>query len=199
MENIEKIIKERSLPDVFSFNSGAPVKTMEDFALRREEIKKLLSEYEYGYIPAKPDHLTFDIAETDNNFAAGKATLTKVIFNATIGESEFSFPVRAIIPKSDKKCPAFVFPNFRPDVPDKYLPAEEIVDRGYAVFTFYRNDITTDKGFKSDKLSKSGVASALEKINNEYFLGTNIETIPFSSVTKDGKELLWSKIFDSLK
>jgi hypothetical protein len=39
-------------------------------------------------------------------------------------------------------------------VPDKYLPAEEIIDRGYAVFTFYRNDITTDKGTKSDGLSK---------------------------------------------
>lgn len=52
---------------------------------------------------------------------------------------------------------------------------------------------------KSDKLSKSGVKSALEAIQNEYFLGTNIDTIPFSSVTKDGKELLWSKIFDCLK
>ena len=154
MEDIERIIRERSLPDVFTFNSGESVKTREDFLRRREEIKKLLSENEYGYIPEKPDHLTFLPVETDNGFSAGKASLTKIIFKATVGESEFSFPVRAIIPKSDKKCPAFVFPNFRPDVPDKYLPAEEIVDRGYAVFTFARNDITTDKGFGSDGLSR---------------------------------------------
>lgn len=51
---------------------------------------------------------------------------------------------------------------------------------------------------KSDKLSKAQLTASLEKIHNEYFLGTGIEIIPFSSVTKDGKELLWRKIFDSV-
>ena len=48
---------------------------------------------------------------------------------------------------------------------------------------------------KSDKLSKSGISTALEKLEEEYFKGTGIEIIPFSSVTRDGKDLLWSKIF----
>ena len=154
MKTIEDIIKERNIPDIFTFNSGKPVKTPEDFLRRREEMKKLLSEHEYGYIPAKPDHLRVEVVSADAKFCAGKASLTKLSFTVTIGECEFSFPVNAVIPKSDKKCPAFVFPNFRPDVPDRYLPSEEIVDRGYAVFSFYRNDITTDKGFKKDGLSK---------------------------------------------
>lgn len=51
---------------------------------------------------------------------------------------------------------------------------------------------------KSDKLSKAQLNTSLEKIRNEYFLGTGIDIIPFSSITKDGKDLLWSKIFNSV-
>ena len=49
---------------------------------------------------------------------------------------------------------------------------------------------------KTDKLSKSQLNSALLRLEKEYFDGTGIEVIPFSSVTRDGKEQLWSKIFD---
>ncbi len=51
---------------------------------------------------------------------------------------------------------------------------------------------------KTDKLSKAQLNSAIKKLNDEYFLGTGIEIIPFSSVTKDGKDLLWSKIMDAI-
>jgi GTP-binding protein len=51
---------------------------------------------------------------------------------------------------------------------------------------------------KTDKLSKSALAAALEKLDKEYFSGTGIEVIPFSSVTKDGKDLLWRKISDAI-
>ena len=47
---------------------------------------------------------------------------------------------------------------------------------------------------KTDKLSKSQLNTALASLDKEYFSGTGIEVIPFSSVTKDGKELLWNKI-----
>ena len=52
---------------------------------------------------------------------------------------------------------------------------------------------------KTDKLSKKGVCDALQKLNEEYFNGTGIEIIPFSSVTRDGKDLLWQKISDAVK
>ncbi len=50
---------------------------------------------------------------------------------------------------------------------------------------------------KTDKLSKTALKEALEKIENEFFLGTGIEILPFSSVTRDGKNELWNKIFDA--
>ena len=53
-------------------------------------------------------------------------------------------------------------------------------------------------GTKTDKLSKAQLDKALLKLENEYFKGTGIEVIPFSSITRDGKDLLWSKISDAI-
>ncbi len=52
---------------------------------------------------------------------------------------------------------------------------------------------------KTDKLSKKQLSEALEKIKNDYFLGTGIEILPFSSVTREGRDELWNKIFDAIK
>lgn len=49
---------------------------------------------------------------------------------------------------------------------------------------------------KTDKLSKKQLTEAIEAIHNEYFNGTGIEILPFSSVTREGKDELWKKIFD---
>ena len=51
---------------------------------------------------------------------------------------------------------------------------------------------------KTDKLSKAQLKVALENLEKEYFSGTGIDIIPFSSVTKDGRDLLWSKISDAV-
>ena len=47
---------------------------------------------------------------------------------------------------------------------------------------------------KTDKLSKSRLAEALDDLDKNYFHGTGIEIYPFSSETREGKEQLWSKI-----
>ena len=52
---------------------------------------------------------------------------------------------------------------------------------------------------KTDKLSKTQLQNALADIKSNYFEGTDIEIIPFSSVTRDGKEILWNKINSILK
>ena len=51
---------------------------------------------------------------------------------------------------------------------------------------------------KTDKLSKTQLTNAIENIQNEYFLGTGIEILPFSSVTRDGKDDLWKVISDAI-
>ena len=51
---------------------------------------------------------------------------------------------------------------------------------------------------KTDKLSKAQLKAAIENIQNEFFLGTGIEILPFSSVTRDGKDELWRVISDAI-
>ena len=59
------------------------------------------------------------------------------------------------------------------------------------------NDIPfTVVATKIDKLSKSQLASALENLNKDYFDGTGVTILPFSSVTRVGKDDLWNLIFE---
>lgn len=51
---------------------------------------------------------------------------------------------------------------------------------------------------KTDKLSKTALSSRLDELHREYFEGTGIEILPFSSVTRDGKDELWRIINDAL-
>ena len=51
---------------------------------------------------------------------------------------------------------------------------------------------------KTDKLSKTALAERIAELEEEYFLGTDIKILPFSSVTRAGKDELWSKIFDAI-
>lgn len=49
---------------------------------------------------------------------------------------------------------------------------------------------------KTDKLSKSQLNEALTKLKQDYFGAAGIDVIPFSSVTRDGKDELWRIIED---
>ena len=51
---------------------------------------------------------------------------------------------------------------------------------------------------KTDKLSKSQLTNALDELHKEYFEGTGIEIIPFSSITRVGKDEVWKKISDAI-
>ena len=51
---------------------------------------------------------------------------------------------------------------------------------------------------KTDKLSKNQLTEALDSLEKEYFSETGIDLIPFSSVTRTGKEEVWKKIFEAI-
>jgi GTP-binding protein len=51
---------------------------------------------------------------------------------------------------------------------------------------------------KTDKLSKNQLNTALNELNEKYFSEAGIDILPFSSITRAGKEELWKKIFDSI-
>lgn len=150
---LKEMLNARCVPELMKFKSGNAVKSPEDFFARRDEIKELLQEKVYGYIPKKPDKMTVDVEEKVPNFCAGRAKRLELTFNLTVGELTRSFKAVSVIPVSEGRHPAFVMMNFSPDCPDKYYPTEEIVDAGFAVFSFYHKDATTD-----DKDFTTGVA-----------------------------------------
>lgn len=124
-------INERKLPELRS----------------KEEMLDLLLREEYGYIPPVPSEITFDVQNNYiPNFCAGKAESKKIIANCLIGDKTFSFPFYAVIPVKEGKYPFFIHINFRDDVPDRYMPSEELVDNGFAVFSFCYGDVTSDDG-----------------------------------------------------
>ena len=145
MVYIEQLLHDRNLPDVLTLKNGKKVTCQADFEKRKEEIKKLLENNVFGIMPPKPTHLWVEEVEVDARFCASKAILKKIKIHFELDGKEGSFPASVILPQSEGKHPAFVNINFYPEIPNKYLPAEEIVDRGYAVFYLHYNDVVLDK------------------------------------------------------
>lgn len=140
--DILEALKALSLPDPLVMNDGRRVKTRDDLLLRREEIKELLANEMYGKMPPPSDHLDVKVEEIDNSFAAGKASVYTLRFNATFEDEIYSFRVKSVIPSGMGRMPAIIYLSDTADIPNKYLPAEEIADRGYAVFLLPVNEIT---------------------------------------------------------
>ncbi len=156
MNYIEAIASSLSLPELLRTKRGKKIKTSSDFEKRREEIKTLLSEHVYGELPSPPDSVRVEPVST-GSYAAGKASLSHFKLIVSIEGVEFSFPFAATVPTAaskENKCPAFVFINFRTDTPDRYLPLEEIIDNGFAVFSFCYEDVTRDNDDFKDPLCK---------------------------------------------
>ncbi|MBE7042397.1 MAG: alpha/beta hydrolase [Ruminococcaceae bacterium] len=135
---LETMLKERKLP---SF-------------LEREKMLKVLLEEEYGFLPPVPDNIRFEETEPFiPNFCAGKAISKKTQIISKWGKKEFSFPCYVSIPKKEGKHPFFVCINFRDNVPDRYIPVEEIIDNGFGVISFCYQDVTSDSDDFTDGLA----------------------------------------------
>jgi len=127
------------LPPLFT----PEVRTPDDWRARRRELIEMLSREEYGFTPAAPESVCAEILSTER-VCAGKAMLSSIRLSFDAPNGVCSFPFELIVPVAEKPVPAFVALNFRPEIPDKYLPVEEIVDHGFAVARIYYKDVTDD-------------------------------------------------------
>ncbi len=113
----------------------------------REEMLDILLREEYGKMPPLPDSISFETEEgVIPNFCAGNAYCCRITANCVVNGKEFSFPFLATFPADEKKHPFFIHMNFRPENPDRYMPTEELIDNGFAVFSVYYEDVTSDDG-----------------------------------------------------
>lgn len=142
---IEKMLNERALPALTVMNDGSAA-TAETWRKRREELIHLLSDQVYGFTPTAPDHVDANIVSSEEHVFADKAVQQHIELSFPTPAGSFTFPFDLILPKKDQPVPLFIVIAFRQLIPDRYLPMEEIIDRGYGVATIYYNDVTTDNG-----------------------------------------------------
>lgn len=135
---------ESILPDILTSRRGHKIKDAKDFARHREEIKSVLEVSAYGKMPNPPDHLRVLKVAVDGNFCASKATLTQLNLICEISGHEYSFPALMAVPNCEGEHPLFIYASEERGYPGRYLPIEEICDRGYATLSFYIGDLTCD-------------------------------------------------------
>ncbi len=131
MSKIQELLAQRQIP-----------------ALRgKEEMLEILQREEYGYLPAFPEELNFQTEnDIEENFCAGKATLNRVTISGKVNGKEFAFPIHTVLPTAEGTYPFFIYVGFHPQIPNRYLPVEEIIDNGFAVLYLYYEDVTSDDG-----------------------------------------------------
>ena len=143
---IKSMLEERVLQPIGDFNAS-------DWDKVRKEYIEVLCREEYGMPLPEPTKLEFEVVGSNKRFAANTAVNSNIIAHTEILGTSFSFPFTALIPKGKGKYPFFVHIDFESGVPNKYYPAEEIVNNGFAAFHFNFNDVTIDKNDMTDKLS----------------------------------------------
>ena len=141
-EKLEKL----DVPSALEF-MGKRAETVDEWENDiRPEIEKFILESEYGYIPDAPESVEYKIKNIDERFCAGKATFIELDITSTVYGEKFTFPVNYVYPSNGNKFKTFLHINFRPFVPDKYMPTEEIIDNGFACASFCYQDVTSDDG-----------------------------------------------------
>lgn len=152
---IKEELETRKLPELLRFNNGNQVRNKEDWEKRKDEIKRILCEEEYGYFPKEHVPISIKVLEEDvNSFCRGTAIFRKILLTLNFNEEKVSFPVNISIPKQNKPSPTFLYISFYESFTNKHLPVEEICDQGFAVISFYYKDVSSDDENYSDGLSK---------------------------------------------
>ena len=133
---LDTIIKDRGIPSL---------PAIEDVTARREFMKKMLVEEEYGQPVPMPEDVTYEVKDLESaTYMTGNATLEEVTIKGKLLGKEFSFPFKFVHPVDKKNQKVIVQINFSYDCPHKYTPAEEIIDRGYSLAMFDYRHVTSD-------------------------------------------------------
>ena len=142
---LKDILKQKDYLDILKMNDGSVVNSG-NWQKRRKELISCLETYSYGKTPDIPVKVWGEVTFSDKLSYAGKVLNEKVTVYIETDNGIFSFPIEIFIPKRVENPPAFLHIAFRP-VPDRYIPIEEITDRGYAVIVMLYEDVMNDAHF----------------------------------------------------
>lgn len=111
-------------------------------------------EYIYGDMPKRPLHLSTKTDSCDKTFAAGKAELRKEAMYIEIEDKLLSLPFVSVVPRKGGVIPSIIMTSESGEIPNKHLPAEEIIDRGYAIYLVKASDVCELSDKKAGLYSK---------------------------------------------
>ena len=137
---IRELLKEKGVMSAWP-DPAAP------WEIRKEELKKIITEIEYGCPEQREDRVWFETVRTYEGYAAGKARFTETRIHTVFGEKEFVFTADAFIPLNAGKAPFFVLIGGTAH-PDCSVPAEEIIDRGFGLLSFGYRDVCQDRDMR---------------------------------------------------
>ena len=131
---------------------------------KRKRLYKTAFDKVYGIIPDRPKHLQLKFISEDRHFAAGDATLREFRLIFDFGTKKRYIHIRAAVPNREGNHPVIVFLSDNSNIPGKYLPAEDIIKRGYAIVLLDCTELTPDSAdFK--KGACAGVFGSRRKKN----------------------------------
>jgi hypothetical protein len=152
------IVKE--MPDPLIMNNGAKVKTNEQWKARRQEMIKVLEDYEYGHMPPPPGNVKAVVITPTKRIAAGgrggfgmsspSLPADYRMLHLTFGPGEklgfdlgIFTPVSADATQSTKRYPVLISLGF--SAGENSLGAASVaLARGYAVATIAYNQLGAD-------------------------------------------------------
>lgn len=138
-----KNLVERGLPALPAFDK-------ESWPKVRREMVQLLADQEYGHTPEWSGKVWAESLSKGEEFSsrgeevAGKGTLEEILLHVETPRGEYSFPVQIGLPSGVEKARMFVYISFMNTVPNKYLPAEEILESGVGFAQVCYNDAARD-------------------------------------------------------
>ena len=144
---LDKLLKERALPPLLTQADGTPVT---DWRTCRAVLLTALETYSYGHTPPPPLRVWCEELEAPAPFRriyGGKVRQERLLLHFETEHGVCRFPFVLALPLRVEKPPVLLHLAFRPDLPDKAVPVEEITDAGYALAVVCYQDMVNDAHF----------------------------------------------------
>lgn len=132
------------MPDLMTMLDGSPVTSPDQWPERRAELLDVLGRELYGVMPPAPAAVRGDVDAVDPTCCAGHARLEKLRLSFDTPSGPFTFPAQFLYPATGGPHPLVIHLSFATEATGWSCPAEEIIDRGYALAHIRYTDVTSD-------------------------------------------------------
>ena len=194
------------LPDLFTFDDGRKVRSVADWELRREELKKTVIEMQYGQILPEPEFLEIDPLCLPNT--TGRMNIWRITTGTR--KHPISYTIYAHKPAGNGPYPIVIDGDLCYGCMQNPEIAKKFTDHGIMLVTFNRCEIVPD--IRNPKRTGN-----LYETYSEYTFGAlmawawgfirtldaviqlglaDLSSITYTGLSRGGKTALWSAVQD---